>query len=255
MKATRKPSNWASGLPPLAVFGLLLCIGAVVYFGVETAAAVERGSLVAALSAGALTVSFAGALGAVAATLLVSAKSRSDWSSAGTTVRVHPVVLWLYAVTLLGGAISSSLYLWYAWRGTDDLPFTGSGDGRVARYLMVALLVLSVSGLIAIVRTREPGYMRLNANGIVHGDILRTRSARWEDVVDIRDKSDMRTRNPIVFEVKGEKPIVVANADRYGSAGTALYWMVRHYWQQPDARGELVDGRTLERLREGRFEH
>ena len=233
---------------------MFLCIGAVVYFGVETAAAVERGSFVAASSAGALAVFFLGALGALAATFLVSAEGRSDWSSAGTTVRVHPAVLWLYAITLLGGAISSSLYLWSAWRGTGDLPFTGSDDGRVARYLMVALLVLSVSGLVAIVRSREPGYVRLNVDGIDHGDMLRTRRARWQDIIDISDKADMRSRNPIVVEVKGDKPIVVPNADRYGSAGPALYWMIRYYWQQPGARGELVDGRALERLRQYRFD-
>jgi hypothetical protein len=255
MKATPKPSNWGSRLPPVAIFGLLLCIGAVVYFGVETAAAVERGSFMAASSAGALAVFFSGALGALAATFLMSAEGRSDWSSAGTTVRVHPAVLWLYAIALLGGAISSSLYLWSAWRGTGDLPFTGSGDGRVARYLMVALLVLSVSGLVAIVRSREPGYVRLSVSGIDHGDMLRTRSARWEDIVDVSDTSDKRAHNPIVFVLRVGNPIVVANADRYGSAGPALYWMARYYWRQPDARSELIDGQALERLREDRFEH
>jgi hypothetical protein len=91
-------------------------------------------------------------------------------------------------------------------------------------------------------------------DGIEHANILRTRRSRWEDVVDILDKADKPARNPLVCVVRGAKPVVVPNADRFGSSGPALYWMTRHYWQQPKNRDELVDGRALDRLRGEQFD-
>jgi hypothetical protein len=119
---------------------------------------------------------------------------------------------------------------------------------------MISLPVLSVTGLIALLRNREPGYLRVGVDGIEHADMFRTRRARWEDIVDVTDKADKRARNPIVFVVKDAKPVVVPNADRYSSSGAALYWMTRHYWQHPENRDELVDGRALDRLRGEQFD-
>ena len=254
MKASQQPANWTSGLSPLAILGMFVCIGAAVYSVAETVVAVTRGSALAASTAGGLAVFFMGILGSLAVTLFVPAANYSDYDSAGTTVRVHPAIVWLYAVALCGAAIGSSLYLWSVWRGIRDLPFTSTGDGRVARTLLIALLVLSVTGLIALARSRESGYLRLGISGVGYGDLFRTRSARWEDVVDIADKADMRSRSAIVFHLRNGRPIVVANADRFSSGGSALYWMVRHYWQRPDDRSALVDGRALERLRDDGFD-
>jgi hypothetical protein len=36
--------------------------------------------------------------------------------------------------------------------------------------------------------------------------------------------------------------------------GVALRQLVRFYWQHPDNRGELTDGRALKRLADERFE-
>jgi hypothetical protein len=161
--------------------------------------------------------------------MLVSAKRCADWSGAGTTVRVNPVIAWFYGIALLGGVVGASCYLVFVSRGIVDLPFAASGGWSASRYLMAALLVISVTGLLALLRSREPGYLRVGVDGIEHADMFRTRIALWHDIVDITDIADKQARNPIVFVVKDAKPVVVPNADRFASSGAALYWMARHY--------------------------
>lgn len=248
------PANWANRFSALVLIGVVMLGGLVVYSCAQTIVSVRHGSFGAALTAGGLTTCFSGFLGALCVTVLVPAKRHAAWNSAGTTVRVNPALAWFYGIALLGGVLGSACYLFFIARGLADLPFATPGGGRATRHLMISLLVLSVGGLIALLRTREPGYLRIGVDGIEHGNMLRTRSARWEDVVDVTDKADKRARNPIVFAVKGTKPIVVPNADRYGDSGAALYWMARHYWQHPENRGELTDGRALDRLRRGQFD-
>jgi hypothetical protein len=254
MKRLPTPTNWVSGLSLLAKFGLLVGVGGAVYSAAQTVVALLRGSLLGALTAGGLTIFFGASIAAVACTLLVSARADAGWNGSGTTVRVHPSIAWCYGVALFGGAVGSACYLAIVLRGGTDLPFAVAGRGGATRYLMAALLAVSVIGLIALLRTRESGHLRVGPDGIEHADMFRTRSARWEDVVEVTDKADKRARNPIVFVVKGAKPIVVPNADRYGSSGGASYWMARHYRQHSADRDELADGRALERLRNEQFD-
>jgi hypothetical protein len=248
------PANWTNKVSALVLLGVVMLGGGIVYSLAQTIVSVRHGSVGAALTAGGLAMCFSGFLGALCVTVRVPAKRHADWNSVGATVRVNPAIVWLYGIALLGGVIGASGYLFFVSRGLADLPFATPGGGRATRHLMISLLVLSVWGLVALLRTREPGYLRIGVDGIEHGNMLRTRSARWEDLVDVTDKADKRARNPIVFAVKGAKPIVVPNGDRYGDSGAALYWMARHYWQYPENRGELADGRALDRLRREQFD-
>ncbi|KUH82063.1 hypothetical protein AU186_09900 [Mycobacterium sp. GA-1999] len=118
---------------------------------------------------------------------------------------------------------------------------------------MISLLVLSLTGLAAILRRPGAAYLRIGPDGVENADILRTRNARWADIVDITDMADKRTRNPIVLVLNDAQSIVVPNADRYEPDFGPLYWMVRHYWKHPEDRDELTDGRALERLRNAQF--
>jgi hypothetical protein len=206
------------------------------------------------VTAGGLAVFFCGAAGAFCVTLVMSAERYADWSSAGITVRIHPAILWCYGIALIGAVIGSACYITFVSLGTVELPLATPGRETVNRYLMITLLVLSLTGLVAMLRRRGRAYLRIGPDGVESADILRTRTARWDDIVDITDKADRRARNPIVLIVKDAKPIVVLNADRFASSGAALYWMARHYWKHPENRDELTDGRALERLRDGAFE-
>jgi len=255
MKPLSAPPNWNSGVSAPAKFGLLIFIGGAVYSVAQTVASLLRSSISGAVTTAGLAVFFCAAVATVVLTLM---KSGSDadarWDSAGTTVRVNPSIAWAWGVALLGGAIGSSCYLVFVSYGNTELPFATTGRGGASKYLMGALLLMSIIGLIALLRTRESGRLRLGHDGVEHADIFRTRSARWDDLIDVTDESEKSARNPIVFRTHGAKPIVVSNADRFGVGGPALYWMARHYWKHPECREELHDGRALDRLRNQDFE-
>jgi hypothetical protein len=254
--------NWADGTPPnwndkvtaLVLVCVPFFVGGIAYFFAQTIVATLRGSAPAAVTAGGLAVFFCGSAGAFCVTLVMSAERYADWSRAGITVRIHPAILWCYGIALLGAVVGSACYIMFVSLGTVELPLATPGRETVNRYLMISLLVLSLTGLVALVRRRGRAYLRIGPDGVESADILRTRSAPWDDIVDITDKGDKRARNPIVFIMKDAKPIVVPNADRFASSGAALYWMVRYYWQHPVDRDELTDGRALERLRNEQFE-
>lgn len=254
MSSLPNPPTWTTGWSPLAYFGLSVCIGAALYSAAQTVMALKDSSLPAALTAGGLAVFFSGLVAAIAVTLLASAESHAVWNNSGTTVRINSAIAWSYGVALFGGTVGSACYLAFVARGVVDLPFAVGGGGGATRYLMAALLVICVISLAALLRSREPGSLRVGLDGITHADMFRTRTALWEDILDITDEAGKRARNPIVFVVKDATQVVVPNADRYASSGGDLYWMVRHYWRHPEDRDELTDGRALGRLRNGQFD-
>jgi hypothetical protein len=225
----------------MAWFGLAIFVGGIVYFAAQMLIAVHRESVTAAVAAGGLAVFCVGSVAALAVTFLASARQYAAWTPSGTTLGVNPVIAWSYGVALAGAVVGSAFSVVF-----------GSGRG-VTRYLLSSLLIISLIGLIALLKSREPGHIRVGFDDIVYADAFHTRTARWGSIVAITDMADKRARNPIVLVLENEKPIVISNADRYASSGAALYWMVRHYWRHPEDRTELTDGRALERLRNAHF--
>ena len=246
------PPNWDKRLPALAKFGLLILAGGVVYSLAQTLGALQRGSALAALTAGGMTVAFSGFTATLAITWYSVPTRYATSDNSGTTLRINPYIIWCWALTLIGAATGSACYVAFISRGVAELPLTTPGRETANRYLMITLLILSVSGLVVLLWRRGAAYLRIGPDGVEHADIFRTRIARWADIVDIADKADKR--NPIVFKLKDTKPILVPNADRYEPNFGPVYWMVRHYWKYPENRSELTDGRALERLRTEQFE-
>ena len=239
------PPHWRPNLTAWTWVGVAVFVAGTVYCVVQAATSVAHGSALGALIAGGLAVTCAGAMAALAVTFTVSAVRYRESGGSATTLRVHPAIAVLYGIALAGAVPASSLYLIFSDRESVRMLF---GGGMVVRFLMAALLALSLLGLIGLVRSREPGRLRLTATGVEHATFLGTRSARWDQITDIADTAGNRAVHPIVLAVRDAKPIVVSNADRYGDGGPAVYWMVRHYWRHPQNRGELADGRALQRL-------
>lgn len=247
------PPNWDAKLPFLGKLGIVLFVGAALYSLAQTVVALQRGSALAALTAGAMSLFATGLLATLATTFFTSPAKYADSDAHGTTLRVNPNVLRCWGITLVGAAIGSACYLGFIARGLTELPFATPGGNRVNRYLMITLLVLSLTGLTAMLRRRGAAHLRIGPDGVENADIFRTHAARWADIVDVTDAAGNRSRNPIVLVVKEGKPIVVANADRYEPGFGTLYWMVRHYWKHPEDRGELANGLALERLRNEQY--
>jgi hypothetical protein len=246
------PPNWDDKLSALAKLGLLIGIGGAIYSWAQAVVALQRGSVLAALTASGLAVFMSAAVLTFAVSWLSSSRLHAATGDRGTTLRIRLLIVWCWVITLVGAAFGSGFYIVFIRSGGAELPFAAPGRGAINQFLMGSLLVLSLIGLAALVRRREPGYLLIGRDGVEIADIFQTRTARWEDIVDITDKADKR--NPIAFKLRDDKPIVVPNAAAYAAGSPAMYWMVRHYWKHPENRAELTDGRALERLRAEQFD-
>ncbi len=93
-------------------------------------------------------------------------------------------------------------------------------------------------------------YLFLGPDGIEFAGFIAPKSAKWEDVKSIADKlpNEERFWNPMVVTLKNGKNLLMEAPGTYTPKGTALIEMVRFYWQHPEQRDELTDGRALQHL-------
>ncbi len=115
-----------------------------------------------------------GGLAAFAVTFTVSAARYRESVDSATTLRVNPAIAVLYGIALVGAVLGSSLYVMFSARESVRVLFSG---GVVFRSLMAALLGLSLLGLIGLVRSREPGRLRLTPTGHTTRSSCRTPTA------------------------------------------------------------------------------
>jgi len=194
---------------------------------------------------------------AMASLLLVSfgrTSLRAESDSEGTLLRPDRLFSTLMIVGFVSVIPSGIVFILYAPTGTLDIPM--SRGYQIFSPIVMALAVVTVLvGLVSMLRRGGIGYLKLTPAGVDIANMVSTKSVDWNDVVDIKDKTDTkrRTRKAIVFCLQDGSEEIVDGADFYVPRGVALYWMARHYWRHPDDRSELTDGRALERLRDERF--
>ncbi|TFV61495.1 hypothetical protein E4P42_00935 [Mycobacterium sp. PS03-16] len=135
------------------------------------------------------------------------------------------------------------------------LDISMSGGMRLFSPIVAGFAALvGIVGLVRGWRRGGIGYVDFTADGIDIANIAYTESVDWDDIADVRDTAQSKkTRKAIVLVLRDGDEKVIDGADIYLPGGAGLYWMVRHYWQLPENRPELNDGRALKRLREGRF--
>jgi hypothetical protein len=99
-------------------------------------------------------------------------------------------------------------------------------------------------------------YLRLMPDGFELSQGLRLHSGDWEQVQDVADEAPGRqapTPGAIVFVMTDDSAHTLA-AGGITPDGAALRQLVRFYWEHPESRGELTDGRALKRLADERFD-
>jgi hypothetical protein len=235
------PDNWRE-LWLSAAFASVFFGAPTVVFATHTVAAAETHRYLAATITAGLTVFTLGLLAIAAATLRRLPVLRARPDAEGVTLPSDPLLSYLLGASLAGALIGTSLHL--------------ISEGRDRNLLVaIALLVGSALGLAALIRRRGLGYLRLTPQGVEVADLARTRTVAWPDIVAITDRvENKRLRQPISLLVGHARPVVVQHAGSFAPNGAALYWMLRHYWNHPEARAELAGGRALERLRTERFD-
>lgn len=247
-----EPANWPVGRRRLMglSLGLGVFIGLGVFFGTRN---LLRGDHLAAFVVYGIQVP--PLLVLVGLRLVARGRTtlRASHDSTGTKLKPDRTFSALMLVAV--GAVIPVGIVFVRYTLTGDLDMFTSRQGRVgALILMTSATTGAVAGLLSAV-ARGVGYVKLTAKGFDVANIAFTKSHSWADVVDVADWTETKkTRKAIVFRLRDGSEAIIDGADFYVPKGAGLYWMVRHYWRHPDDRTELVDGRALDRLRDGRFD-
>lgn len=110
-----------------------------------------------------------------------------------------------------------------------------------------------VAGWIWFVFRRQGGssYLLLTPEDFEFPDLGSLNSGKWDDIAAVADELPIERRfwTPMVITMEDGSRLVMDSPGSYTPKGTALIELVRFYWQHPEQRIELTDGRALDRLR------
>lgn len=233
----------------LAAFILVPVFGAV--FGWWGIAAILDGNTFS----GAIAIFFALAFFCFAfqwAAMRSSAHPRAEVGSEGITIRPRKLFDTL-SLTWVGAAVLGALlYAVLAPFGLLHMPVY-----RSTPWLAAFILLAGVPTLWRMIAHGGDSYLRLTPDGceMWNGQWLALRRAGWDEIAQIQD-------HPLHRKIRGRELIVLVLpegrsatllADGITDNSNALREWVRFYWQHPECRDELTDGRALQRLDDEKF--
>ena len=247
------PANWRVGgrRPTVVTVTIVVFVGLGVYFAVRN---LLRADPLSALVIVGVLVPFVLTLIAVQRVARGRTTLRINVDSTGTTLRADRTSSLL--VMLVMATVISVGVLVVTTTVTGDLELFTSTRGRIASAaLMTVATAVAVWGLVSARRRGGVGSVKLTPDGIDIANIVRTTRVQWNDVVAVDDHSaSTKTRKAVVPKRTDDAESVIDGADFYVPNGAGLFWMIRHYWNHAQDRGELIDARAGQRLSESRFE-
>lgn len=179
---------------------------------------------------------------------------RAEHASTGTVMLLDRWVAGTFVFGLGVGA-ATMLAMAVAIRfGTLDMPMS-RGQAIWAFCLTVFAGLFNLAALYTLWQRGGVAYVELAPDGVEMANVVKTEFVRWDEVVEVTDRTEeQKTIRAVVLRLREGDEKVLDGLDFYVPGGATLYWMVRHYWSHPEDRSELVDGRAMERLRNGQFE-
>ncbi|WP_019347735.1 MULTISPECIES: hypothetical protein [Mycolicibacterium] len=200
-----------------------------------------------------------------------------------TAVALGATLFWL--LPLIAWLLMPSLV---AWGTSDDAGTTIRLDKRFDRIMLLdmvigaaalgALAALGSTGRLAIplppdigqmcslvfggaalgclaaatVSLTRPGIsqVRLTPEGFVFAEAFSKKSGAWTQVVDITDEvpKGVYASSPITMVMADDSRKLLKESVIFTQGGRALRELIQFYWQHPDQRLELTNGRALGRL-------
>jgi hypothetical protein len=112
------------------------------------------------------------------------------------------------------------------------------------------IVVTAVPILWRNLRRGSSRYLRLTPDGFEIAQGWRPQSGDWEQVQDVTDEAPGQQApapGAVVFVMSHDSAHTLA-AGAMTPDGEALRDLVRFYWEHPESRGELTDGRAFKRL-------
>ena len=176
--------------------------------------------------------------------------ARGSVGAAGTVIRPDRRVDALMLVCLVAGTVGMGCFGVFGMMGKLDIPL----PSEIARHYASIFIPPAVICLIALwlmALCRGIAYVRLTPDGFTFMEIFSAKRGEWSQVIDVTDEAPDRPqdKSPLVMHMaNGEREILKESA-LYTPGGRALLELVRFYWEHPEDRAELSDGRALERLR------
>ncbi|OHV03454.1 hypothetical protein [Mycobacterium talmoniae] len=235
----------------LQVFGFLFVGGLALLCTVWMIAAVGHGEYPTAVVAFAFAVALFGVLACGAKASVGAVTARVAVDRTGTTIRPDRVNDALMGVALIGLEIGMGLGAILALADRLDIPLDDEDYHSVG-----IAAVLAVFGLPALWRHFARGtYLRLTPRGfeIAQGRAVAGSWGEVDDITDTLPSSRLHQPSAIVMEMSdGARRSLIARSFT-PHHGRALRELVRFYWQHPEHRGELTNGRAADRLAGERF--
>lgn len=244
------PPNWRRRTVTIVVAAAILLVIAVA-FGMLAVRAVRHEHWVAAVIAAAASSSMV-MLGVIAVGGRIGfPRPRRRHDAEATVLDLQPIRGGVvFALLML--VVASGLQVFDRSAANTELAVSDRMYGKLIIVFAVSVLatLASLPGI-----GRHVGRLTLSPERISLVDYWgRTHSVSWADIADIGDQAlKGKTFQPIVIVCKGGAPLVINSAPAYGDNGAPLYWMLRHYWQTPADRLELMSGVALQRLAQHRF--
>ena len=177
---------------------------------------------------------------------------RSEWDGSGTTLRPDRGIELPAMVGAFAGVPAGALFAILFPLGKINVPVP-DGLRFVLPVISAMLAVVGAPILWQICRSGGIYRLQMSPDGVVvNAGGKRPQSAVWAQVVDVTDAVPGRTAaddpNSVVF-VMADDSVIKMPAASFTPDGTALRRLVYFYWQHSSSRGELTDGRALDRLR------
>jgi hypothetical protein len=180
---------------------------------------------------------------------------RVKFDDGGTTFRPDAGIDIPVQTAVFGIVFACALLVIFAPLGMVDIPMPHSMRYSIP-FTSGLLLVMGVPLVWRNFLRGSTKYLRLTPNGFELSEGWRSAAGDWAEVEDITDEApgqQASTRGAVVFVMADDSAPTIA-AGAITPDGTALRELVRFYWEHPESRGELTDGRALKRLADRHFD-
>ncbi|ORA32153.1 hypothetical protein BST13_23570 [Mycobacterium aquaticum] len=247
------PPGWRNGDAPLGWVsaGFVIALSVPFWWGL---AAASRGDYLTGTVMIGVTVSPLLIVASLVIPVFGRSTVRTTVDSSGTSLRPGRWFCIFCYVGMVSFIVSGLLFVRFVPTGDLDIPIS-RGMRIFSPMLLASGVVVAILALVSAWRRGGIGYVKLTPAGIDVANIVATKYVEWTDIVEISDSTETkRTRKAIVLRLSDDTEEIIDGADIYVPRGTALYWMVRHYWRHPSDRGELTDSRAVDRLRSENFD-
>lgn len=181
--------------------------------------------------------------------------ARGTADAAGTTIRPDGRVDALMLVCVVAGIVGLGSFGVLGSMNKLDIPLPPD-IGPMYAFAFVGPAGMFLVALWLTVKRRGIGYVRLTLDGFEFVLAFSRKTGEWSQVTAVTGEAPDRpqAKSPLVMIMAdGEKKMLDESA-LFTPGGRALLELMRFYWQHPECRTELTDGRALQRLHDTQLE-